>query len=72
MEQVEKILISINKFKEKYQCHFSLDIYYNDVDNTFVCKLHEFSKKDVGIKHFRNKKLIDSLLDAYSFCKNYL
>ena len=48
--------------------HFSLDIYYNDLDNTFVAKLSRiiFDKSYSDI-HFRNVELFDSMLDAYNY-----
>ena len=65
----EEILKDINQFKKKFQ--FSLDIYYNDIDSTFVCKVHGYGDDLDENIHFRNKHLVDSLLDAYSFCKEY-
>ena len=37
MEEVENFFKRINELKVSN--HFSLDIYYNDVDDTFVVKL---------------------------------
>ena len=70
------MLVAINKFKEN--CHFSYDIYFNDLDNTFVVKIKnwgEYKTNVMGLevsmsKHFRNKKLIDSMIDSFAFIKN--
>tara|TARA_R110000851_G_scaffold16456_1_gene53612 strand:- start:340 stop:558 length:219 start_codon:yes stop_codon:yes gene_type:complete len=70
MNEVENLFKKINEIKSHF--HFSMDIYYNDLDNTFVVKLllikYDFEKS--GTKHFRNFKLIDSMLDAYIFLKS--
>ncbi|WP_435415341.1 hypothetical protein [Polaribacter aestuariivivens] len=68
MEQVEQILIAINKYKENQ--HFSLDIYYDDLGEDFVCKIHNFGQNLKNKIHFRNKKLIDSLIEAHQYCSN--
>ena len=82
MEQIEDILKEIMKFKTKQQ--FSLDIYFNDLDNTFVVKIHNYNHKEIyndqgeyvkltsESTHFRNKNLIDSLIEAFGFCDNCL
>lgn len=72
MKEIEGLFKEINKIKSYY--HFSMDIYYNDLDNTFVVKLSlikgDFSKN--GVKHFRQKNLINSMLDAYNFLKSII
>lgn len=72
MEEVETLIKQINTLK--HFGHFSLDIYYNDIDDTFVVKIQNIitNKKQYPTKHFRNKKLIDSLLDSYNYLKSIL
>jgi len=45
-----------------------MDVYFNDLDNTFVVKLSLicFKQKHSDV-HFRNSRLIDSMLDAYNY-----
>lgn len=68
MNEIEQLLIQINEYKKKQ--HFSCDIYFNDLDETFVCKVHSFGNELKSFKHFRNKHLVDSLLDAYEYIRN--
>ena len=70
MEQIEGLFKEINRLKEKG--HFSLDLYYNDLDDTFVVKIQNlFDPEGHNIKpqHFRNEHLIDSMLDAFNYLK---
>lgn len=68
--EVENLIKEINSHKEYF--HFSMDIYYNDLDDTFVVKLHNIYPMFLGSDsfHFRQKKVIDSLLDAFNFIKS--
>ena len=65
INDIECLLKSINEFKSNF--HFSLDIYYNDMDDTFVAKVSNFGNQMNERKHFRNKKLGDSLLKSHDF-----
>ena len=70
MDQIEDLLKETMKFKNKQ--HFSLDIYYDDLADTFVAKIHNYGKELSEKKHFRNSKLVDSLIEAYDYCNNVL
>lgn len=65
MNTVESIFKTINKMKEKL--HFSMDLYYNDIDDTFVVKLQTIigCGKQYPVVHFRNPGMVESLLEAY-------
>ena len=66
MEEMEVFFKKINLLKE--YGHFSLDVYFNDIDDTFVVKLQSIIfDKEYPIKHFRNAKLIDSMIGAYNY-----
>lgn len=65
MEVLEGLFKKINKLK--IYVHFSMDLYFNDLDGTFVVKLSNIiSDKRYPNIHFRNHKIIDSMLDAYN------
>lgn len=68
-KDIEGLLKEVSKFKE-CGLHYCLDIYYNDLDETFVVKIHGYDTKLKGKRYFRNKQLIDSLLDAYVFLQD--
>lgn len=66
MEDVEGLFKKINTIKAFG--HFSMDVYFNDLDETFVVKLSLiFFKRAYPTVHFRNAKLVDSMLDAYNY-----
>ncbi len=67
MSHTEYALKKINDLKSVM--HFSLDIYYNDIDDTFVVKISNIiTNVDVDeYSHFREKRLCDSLRNAYKY-----
>lgn len=68
MKEFEDILKKIMEFNHKIPFFmFSCDIYYNDLDNTFVAKLIFHTSDTSNSIHFRNKQVQDSLLDAYNY-----
>jgi len=67
---IDVLMKDINMFKKNG--HFSLDLYYNDIDGLFVCKVHRFGPFLSKIKHFREKKSILALKKAFVFVKNNL
>lgn len=64
MNELENLIKEINRFKAKF--HFSMDFYYNDTDDTFVVRLSQIDYKK-EVKHFRNKKAVDSYFNAYKY-----
>lgn len=61
MIEVENLLIELNNIKESWN---SIDIYFNDVDKTFVVKLID-NLDEKNTIHFREMRLLYSLLDCH-------
>ena len=59
---VEGVLRHISKLRKDF--HVSCDIYHDDLCDDMVVKLSLFADDAEDVKHFRNPRLIDSLLDA--------
>lgn len=72
-QTVEQYLLELNSYKEK--THHSCDIYYDDVQEQFVCKLSNYFTKvnkpdhpqPNGLRYFREKKLETALKQAVTF-----
>ena len=69
MDIIENIFLEINKLRENF--HFSCDVYFDNLSNEFVCKISNIHCDSARLPdiHFRNVRLIDSMLDAYSYLK---